>query len=80
MQRSRSQMLETENTFRALTAADKAAARPWVMRSASMPRGGFAELARTSPLTNPEQQLRLINGVYPAGNIQPGLPVKNVVQ
>ena len=80
LQRSRSQMLETENTFRALTAADKAAARPWVMRSALMPRGGFAELARTSPLTSPEQQLRLINGVYPAGNIQPGLPVKTVVQ
>ena len=80
LQRSRAQMLETENTFRALTAADKAAARPWMVRSAVMPRGGFAELARTSPLANPEQQLRLINGVYPAGNVQPGLPVKTVVQ
>ena len=80
LQRSRPQMLETENTFRALTAADKAAARPWVLRSATMPRGGFAELAKSSPLTNPEQQLRLINGVYPAGDIQPGLPVKTVVQ
>ena len=80
LQRNRSQMLETENTFRTLTAADKAAARPWVMRSAVMPRGGFAELAKTSPLTNPELQLRLINGVYPAGDIQPGLLVKTVVQ
>ena len=80
LQRSRSQMLETENTFRALTAADKAAAKPWVMRSAVMPRGGFAELAKTSPLANPEQQLRLINGVYPSGDVQPGLPVKTVVQ
>ena len=80
LQRSRPQMLETESTFRTLTAADKAAARPWVMRSAVMPRGGFAELAKTSPLTNPELQLRLINGVYPAGDIQPGLLVKTVVQ
>ena len=80
LQRNRAQMLETENTFRALTAADKAAARPWMVRSVMMPRGGFAELARTSPLANPEQQLRLINGVYPAGNVQPGVAVKIVVQ
>lgn len=80
LQRSRPQMLETENTFRALTAADKAAARPWMVRSAVMPRGGFAELAKTSPLTNAEQQLRLINGVYPAGDIKAGVAVKTVVQ
>ena len=59
---------------------DKSAARPWVMRSAVMPRGGFAELAKSSPLANPELQLRLINGVYPAGDIKPGLPVKTVTQ
>ena len=80
LQRSRVQMLETENTFRALTIADKAAARPWVVRSAVMPRGGFAELAKSSPLANPEQQLRLINGVYPAGDIKPGMAVKTVIQ
>ena len=80
MQRGRAQMLETENTFRALTAQDKAAARPWTVRSAVMPRGGFAELAKTSPLANPEQQLRLINGVYPAGDIKPGQAVKTVMQ
>ena len=80
LHRSRPQMLETENTFRALTAADKSAARPWMVRSAVMPRGGFAELAKSSPLANPEQQLRLINGVYPSGDIQPGAAVKTVVQ
>ena len=80
LQRSRPQMLEIENTFRAMTVADKAAARPWMIKIAGMPRGGFAELARTSPLANPEQQLRLINGVYPAGDVQPGQPVKTVVQ
>ncbi len=80
LQRSRPQMLEIENTFRAMTATDKAAARPWMIRTAGMPRGGFAELARTSPLANPEQQLRLINGVYPVGDVQPGQTVKTVVQ
>ena len=80
LQRSRSQMVETENTFRALTTADKAAARPWMLRSLAMPRGGFAELAKSSPLANPEQQLRLINGVYPSGDIKPGVLVKTVVQ
>ena len=73
-------MVEAENTFRALTAADKAAAKPWLLRTTAMPRGGFAELAKNSPLANPEQQLRLINGVYPAGEIKPGLLVKVVVQ
>ena len=80
LQRNRAQMLETENSFRALTATDRAAAKPWTLRSVTMPRGGFAELAKTSPLANPEQQLRLINGVYPTGDIQPGVVVKAVVQ
>lgn len=80
LQRSRSQMVEAENSFRPLTVADRAAARPWIVRTAVMPRGGFAELAKTSPLANPEQQLRLINGVYPAGDIKPGLAVRTVVQ
>ena len=79
LQRNRAQMLETENTFRGLTVADKAAARPWMLRTVAMPRGGFAELAKSSPLVNPEQQLRLINGVYPAGDVKPGSPVKTVV-
>ena len=80
LQRNRGQMLEAENTFRALTAADKSAAKPWMVRSLAMPRGGFAELAKSSPLANPEQQLRLINGVYPAGDVKPGVLVKTVTQ
>ena len=80
LQRNRAQMIETENTFRALTASDKAAARPWSMRTVPLPRGGFAELARSSPITNPEQQLRLLNGVYAGGDIKPGTPVKTVLQ
>ena len=80
LQRNRAQMIETENTFRALTVSDRAAARPWSMRTAAFPRGGFAELARSSPITNPEQQLRLLNGVYAGGDIRQGTPVKTVVQ
>jgi predicted Zn-dependent protease len=68
MQRSLPQLREVEASFRALTAADRAAARPWIVRTLMMPRGGFAELARASALgANAEAQLRLINGVYGGG-------------
>ena len=80
LQRSRVQMLEVESSFRAMTAADKSAARPWLLRSVPYPRGGFAELARTSPLSSAEQQLRLINGVYAGGEPKPGQMVKVVTQ
>ena len=67
-QRAYRQMQEAEATFRAITAADRAAARPWAIKTLPYPRGGFASLARQSPLgSNPEQQLKLINGVYGGG-------------
>ncbi|MFM9916679.1 MAG: M48 family metalloprotease [Rhizobacter sp.] len=79
MQRARRQIREAEGTFRALTAADRAAARPWVVRTVPYPRGGFPVLARQSPLASaPEQQLRLINGVYAGGEPKPGQLVKVV--
>ena len=78
LQRSRPQMLEIETTFRAMTAQDTAAAKPWQLRNVAYPRGGFTELARTSPLASPEQQLRLINGVYAGGEPKPGQLVKVV--
>jgi predicted Zn-dependent protease len=40
------------------------------------PRGGFAELAKSSPIARPEQQLRLINGFYAGGEPAPGQLVK----
>jgi predicted Zn-dependent protease len=80
LQNNRAGMKESESTFRAMTAADKAAAKPWTLRTTSMPRGGFAELARSSPLANPELQLKLINGVYAGGEIKSGAAVKVVVQ
>jgi predicted Zn-dependent protease len=80
LQRQRAQMREIENSFRTMSAADKNAAKPWVLKTIPMPRGGFAELAKSSPLSLPEQQLKLINGVYAGGEIKPGTPVKVVVQ
>lgn len=80
LQRNGAGLREAEGSFRALAAADRAAARPWVLRTVAYPRGGFAELAKRSPLlTQPEQQLRLINGVYGGGaDPQPGQLVKVV--
>jgi predicted Zn-dependent protease len=77
LQRNRAALREATASFRAFAAADRAAARPWTVRTVSMPAGGFAELARRSPLgTQAERQLRLLNGVYAGGNIAPGRPVK----
>jgi len=68
MQRANAQMGEAEGSFRALTAADRTAAKPYVVKTVSFPRGGFAELAKSSPLlTRPEAQLRLINGAFGGG-------------
>ena len=79
MQRAYRQIRDAEGSFRALTAADRAAARPWIVKTVPFPRGGFPVLARQSPLASaPEQQLRLINGVYSGGEPQPGQMVKVV--
>ena len=62
-----------------MTAEDRNAARPWKLKTVPYPRGGFAELAKQSPLTNnAEQQLRLLNGVYGGGEVKPGQLVKVV--
>jgi predicted Zn-dependent protease len=81
LQASRAALREAEASFRAMTAQDVAAAKPWVLRTASLPRDGFAGLARSAPMsTLPEQQLKLMNGVYSSGAVQPGAMVKVVVQ
>ncbi len=76
LQRARYQLQEAEGSFRALTPADRAAARPWVIKTVAYPRGGFVELARNSPLERAEQQLRLLNGFYGGGEPKPGQLVK----
>ena len=79
LQRAYPQIQQAESSFRALTADDRSAARPWKLNSVPMPGGGFAELARQSPLgANAEQQLRLLNGVYGGGDVKPGQQVKVV--
>jgi predicted Zn-dependent protease len=79
LQAARSGLREAEGTFRTLSAADRAAAKPWVVRTVPLPQGGFAALAKGSPLAQAEQQLRLINGVYSGGELRPGQLVKVVV-
>jgi predicted Zn-dependent protease len=83
--RTRGALREAELSFRALSAADRTAARPWKVKVVPMPAGGFAALARNTPLTElPEQQLRLLNGAYHAAapgtagtsDPRPGQPVK----
>jgi len=76
--RARGGLRAAESSFRALTEADRAAARPWSLHATTLPAGGFAELAKQSPLPNAEAQLRLINGVYAGGAAKPGQPVKSV--
>jgi predicted Zn-dependent protease len=80
-QRATAGLSEAESSFRTLTPADRAAARPWSVQTVPFPRGGFAELAKTSPLppARAEAQLRLMNGAYGGGaEPKPGQPVKVV--
>jgi predicted Zn-dependent protease len=69
-----------EESFRALTSADRQAARPWVIRTTSNPKGGLAQLAQQSALSEaPEAHLRLLNGRYEGGEPKAGELVKTVV-
>jgi predicted Zn-dependent protease len=79
IERARGGLREATASFRPLSAADRAAAKPWSIRLQPMPAGGFAELARRSPLgAQSERQLRLLNGVYTGGSIAAGRAVKVV--
>jgi predicted Zn-dependent protease len=74
---NRAGIQETENSFRALNANDKQLAKPWNIKLMPYPRGGFAELARQSPLgAYAEQQLRLLNGFYGGGEPKTGELIK----
>jgi len=80
-QRAAAGLKEAESSFRAMTAADRAAAKPWGVRTVPYPRGGFAELAKSSPLpqNRAEAALKLLNGTYGGGaEPKPGQPVKVV--
>jgi predicted Zn-dependent protease len=80
MQRAAAGLAEAEGSFLPLSAAERAAARPWMLKTVPYPRGGFNELARSSPLTvQAEAQLKPLNSAY-AGGAEPrsGQPVKVV--
>jgi len=78
LQANRSALREAESSFRAMTAQDRLAAKPWSIKLVPYPKGGFAELAKRSPLPNAEQQLRLVNGFYGGGEPKPGQLIKLV--
>jgi predicted Zn-dependent protease len=80
MQRAAAGLAQAEASFRPLSAAERAAARPWVLRTVPYPGGGFAELARSSPLTAAaEPQLKLLNSAYAGGaDLRQGQLVKVV--
>lgn len=76
---------EAVASFRAFTPADAANAKPYSIRTVALPRGTtpFAELARdvsrTAPqIKNAEGKIRLLNQVYPQGNLAPGQLVKTI--
>lgn len=65
------------NSFHALTPAQRAAARPYRIRLVSAQAGtSMSKLASSSPLENAVAQLRLLNGLYPNGEPQPGHMLK----
>lgn len=78
LQRARTPLREAEGSFRAMTGQDRGAARPWVIKTVAYPSGGFAELAKASPVDEPEKLLRLINGYYGGGEPKRGRLVKIV--
>ncbi len=78
LQANRTILREAEGSFRPMTAQDKAAAKPWVIKLQPYPKGGFAELAKHSALPNAESQLRLVNGFYGGGEPKQGQLVKVV--
>jgi predicted Zn-dependent protease len=80
-QRAQAGLKEAEASFRPMSTADRAAAKPWSVQIVPYPRGGFGELAKSSPLpaARAEAQLKLMNGAYDGGaKLKPGQPVKVV--
>ncbi len=78
--RERDTLRAAINSFRAITPAEKRAARPYVLQVISVQPGmTMAGLARQSPLeADAESQLRLLNDLYPSGEPKPGQRLKIV--
>jgi predicted Zn-dependent protease len=78
--RERTTLRTAINSFHAITPAEIQAARPYVLKLVTIQPGAtMASLARTSPLgQDAESQLRLMNDLYPAGELSPGQRLKIV--
>ena len=78
--RERNTLRATINSFRAITPAERQAARPYVLKLVTAQPGmTMASLARKSPLgADAENQLRLMNALYPSGEPTPGQRLKIV--
>lgn len=62
LQQQRMALRQSVESFRSLSAEDRQLARPWQIALKPFPAGGFAELAKSSVLS--EARLRLLNGRY----------------
>ena len=81
--RSRSDTQAIIQSVRTMSANDIAQARPYKLKIVTATRSGLptlvAEAARATPdLRNVEGQLRLLNQIYPAGEINAGQLVKTI--
>jgi predicted Zn-dependent protease len=79
-ERERNALRSAINSFRAITPAERQAARPYVLQMiTAQPGMTMASLAQQSPLdADAESQLRLINALYPSGEPKPGQRLKIV--
>lgn len=78
LQQAKDGLVQAQNSFRSMTAQDRTLAKAWALKTVPLPAGGFAALAKTSPLPQAESQLRLINGFYSSGVPIVGQSVKIV--
>jgi predicted Zn-dependent protease len=69
-------------SFHVITPAERALAKPYSLRIQTLPAGqNITGLARATPIGRyAEQEMRLINGVYPTGELSAGKSIKVVVQ
>ena len=74
VRREQAALREAAASFRPMSEADRQLARPWKLRAAVLPPGGWARLAADTPLPPGEAEalLRLLNGADPVdGDTRP---------
>jgi predicted Zn-dependent protease len=74
------EFLATVNSLRKLKSSERSLAKSRKIKLVTAKKGDtFAKLAKSSPLSShPEEQLRLLNGMYPEGEPVPGQLIKIV--